>query len=114
MISGLHCTGEETKLSECHHENVDKAVSCKDSNLIAGVLCTESRFHFSTNRHHNAQCLQSTGLPDLQPNVTLLEKTIYLQDRPMYLMQCAMEEGCAASAAFHIQRTYRGSLFCSI
>ncbi|CAD5118088.1 DgyrCDS6826 [Dimorphilus gyrociliatus] len=88
IISGLHCTGEESNLAECHHENVGKEVSCRDSNLIAGVLCTER-------------------LPDLQPNVTLLEETIYLQDRPMFLMQCAMEEGCASSTAFHIQRTYR-------
>lgn len=87
MAAGVHCDGEEEKLSDCYHEESGATVTtCPRRDMVAGVVC-------------------ATALPDLVPNVTLLAKSAYLQDQAMYYLQCAMEENCAAQTAFNIKRT---------
>lgn len=34
-----------------------------------------------------------------------LESSAHMEDRPMYFLQCAMEENCLAHEAYEIQRT---------
>ena len=38
-----------------------------------------------------------TDLPDLLLDIYRLEESVYLQDFPEYLLQCAAEEGCLSS-----------------
>lgn len=88
LAAGIECDGDEQRLSDCYHAQSGFGTSCPSSSFVAGVVCT-------------------TKLPDLVPNTTLLEISSYLQDRAMYYLQCAMEEGCASSTAFQIRAANR-------
>lgn len=88
VLSGIRCDGNEETLSKCHHGSLEQEVSCSSPEKIATVICTDV-------------------LPDLVPNATLVQESSYLQDLPMYYLQCAMEENCAAKSAYTIRETYR-------
>ena len=62
-------------------------------------------------RHVNDVCVYVLALPDLVPNATLLQYSTYLQDRQLFYLQCAMEEGCASSSAYTLKATYPSSEF---
>lgn len=86
MAAGVHCDGEEQKLSDCYHDESGATVTtCPRRDMVAGVVC-------------------ATELPDLVPNATLLASSAHLHDQAMYYMQCAMEENCAAQTAFNIKK----------
>lgn len=40
-----------------------------------------------------------TAAPDLVLNPQVVEQTTYMEDRPMFMLQCASEENCLASAS---------------
>ena len=77
VMSGVRCSGREERLEECdHHETV----WCPDQEL-AGVVCVDVQ-------------------ADLQPDMMQLMQSAYLEDKPLFLLQCAMEENCLASQAY--------------
>ncbi|XP_071481643.1 lysyl oxidase homolog 2B-like [Diadema antillarum] len=77
LITQLNCTGQERSLLECPYLLTSNR-SCT-SDFKAGVLCTNI-------------------LPDVLLDVHVLQSSVYLQDWPTYLLQCAAEEGCLSSA----------------
>ena len=58
--------------------------------------------------HHKSLNKHLTELPDLVANASLIQQTLYIHDQPMYFLQCAMEENCAAPSAFKIKETKHG------
>lgn len=86
-LSGLSCSGHEKSLAECSWDK-PQHTRCPGKKSVAGVVC-------------------ANDLPDLMPNGRLLQSHIYLEDRQLWYLQCAMEENCLASDAYLVkQREY--------
>ncbi|XP_015860437.3 lysyl oxidase homolog 2 isoform X1 [Peromyscus maniculatus bairdii] len=85
VMSGVKCSGTELSLAHCHH---DEEVTCPEGGVRfgAGVACSETA-------------------PDLVLNAEIVQQTAYLEDRPMFLLQCAMEENCLSASAAHTNPT---------
>lgn len=79
VMSGVKCTGDEMALSYCQHH---KAVSCQKAaaRFSAGVICSETA-------------------SDLVINATLVQSTVYIEDRPLHMLYCAAEEDCLSKTA---------------
>uniref|UniRef100_A0A5F9DH49 Lysyl oxidase homolog n=1 Tax=Oryctolagus cuniculus TaxID=9986 RepID=A0A5F9DH49_RABIT len=79
VMSGVKCSGTELSLEHCRH---DEDVSCPQGGVQygAGVACSETA-------------------PDLVLNAEMVQQTAYLEDRPMIMLQCAMEENCLSASA---------------
>ncbi|KAL1450059.1 hypothetical protein WDU94_002516 [Cyamophila willieti] len=78
----VKCNANTTNWQQCTsliHSN-----SCPDDRLAA-VVCTRD-------------------LPDLEIDWLEIERSIHLEDKQLYYLQCAMEENCLASEAYRIQR----------
>ncbi|XP_014253217.1 lysyl oxidase homolog 2 [Cimex lectularius] len=80
-MSGVECVGNEVSLSEC---TIPNSFYCP-GNFFAGVICTAE-------------------MADLSIDKDEIEKSAYLEDRLMYLLQCAMEENCVGSSAYIRQK----------
>ncbi|XP_055551210.1 lysyl oxidase homolog 2B, partial [Wyeomyia smithii] len=87
VLSGTECYGNESSLADCSHHEIVWQSECSEqgSNHVAAVTCVEK-------------------LPDLAFDHVEMEQSLHLEDRLMYLLQCAMEENCVASQAYEIQR----------
>ncbi|XP_066505263.1 lysyl oxidase homolog 3A [Hoplias malabaricus] len=79
VMSGVKCRGDEMTLSDCQHHQV---VSCKraGAQFSAGVICSDSA-------------------SDLVLNALLVERSVYIEDRPLHLLYCAAEENCLSKSA---------------
>uniref|UniRef100_A0A8C4GF92 Lysyl oxidase homolog n=1 Tax=Dicentrarchus labrax TaxID=13489 RepID=A0A8C4GF92_DICLA len=80
VMSGVRCSGTELTVDQCLHHG--KHIECPKGGgrFSAGVSCTQTA-------------------PDLVLNAPVVEQTTYLEDRPMYALQCAHEEHCLSSTA---------------
>ncbi|KAJ8335761.1 hypothetical protein SKAU_G00391030 [Synaphobranchus kaupii] len=79
VMSGAKCSGDEMSLSHCQRH---KAVSCQKAaaRFSAGVICSETA-------------------SDLVLNASLVQQTVYIEDRPLHMLQCAAEEDCLSKSA---------------
>lgn len=97
-VSGTECFGNETSLSDCLHHT---RVVCPGAVLSAHRQTSGGRYH----RHsHVAAVMCVDAMPDLVFQHVELEQSAHLEDRPLYWLQCAMEENCLASPAYAVQR----------
>ncbi|KAG7269429.1 hypothetical protein CRUP_012112 [Coryphaenoides rupestris] len=79
-MSGVRCSGTEMTLSHCLHHGAHLACPKGGGRYAAGVSCSETA-------------------PDLVLNPQVVEQTTYMEDRPMFMLQCAYEEECLASGS---------------
>ncbi|XP_030620921.1 lysyl oxidase homolog 3A [Chanos chanos] len=79
VMSGVKCKGDEMTLAHCQHH---RAVSCKKagSQFSAGVICSDTT-------------------SDLILNAPLVERSAYIEDRPLHMLYCAAEENCLSKSA---------------
>ncbi|TNM90113.1 lysyl oxidase homolog 2b isoform X1 [Takifugu rubripes] len=80
VMSGVRCSGTEMSLSHCLHHGAHLNCPKGGGQHAAGVSCSETA-------------------PDLVLNPQVVEQTTYMEDRPMFMLQCASEENCLASAS---------------
>ena len=100
VVSGLDCNGEEESLIDCDHDNFgDLFCPGEGLNDLAGVVCTDTQVTEESRSRSNA-FLQA----DLEPDLYQLMTSAYLEDKPLFLLQCAMEENCVAKQAY-LERT---------
>ncbi|XP_053672196.1 lysyl oxidase homolog 2B-like [Anopheles nili] len=91
LLSGTECYGNESSLADCRHDPVTVESSTQQTR------CSERRGHVAA-----VTCVPE--MADLVFDHAELAQTLHLEDRLMYLLQCAMEENCVASQAYEIQR----------
>uniref|UniRef100_A0A665V0V7 Lysyl oxidase homolog n=1 Tax=Echeneis naucrates TaxID=173247 RepID=A0A665V0V7_ECHNA len=80
VMSGVRCSGTEMSLSHCLHHGAHLSCPRGGGRNAAGVSCSETA-------------------PDLVLNPQVVEQTTYMEDRPMFMLQCAYEENCLASTS---------------
>ena len=85
VLAGVTCRGDEATLIECNH---DEDIWCPGAGMqdVAAVMCTDTQ-------------------ADLAPDMMELMTSAYLEDKAMFLLQCAMEENCLAAGAYEERQT---------
>ncbi|XP_039420091.1 LOW QUALITY PROTEIN: lysyl oxidase homolog 2-like [Corvus cornix cornix] len=134
-LNEIDCTGFEKSVTDCkfntesqgcNHEE-DAAVRCNvpamgfqnQLRLSGGRNPYEGRVEVLAERNGTLRWghggfiefiefkpfFPAPAAPDLVLNAELVEQTAYLEDRPMFLLQCALEENCLASSAHNTSLT---------
>ncbi|XP_018017480.1 lysyl oxidase homolog 2 isoform X3 [Hyalella azteca] len=86
VLSGVKCRGNEERLDECLHAvpqepGLVKCLGPPGDLNIAGVTCVQK-------------------MADLVPDTHELMRSVHLEDKQLFFLQCAMEENCLASTAY--------------
>ena len=86
-VRGLGFRGNEESLIDCGHDDFG-SLFCPGEGMHANaaVVCTDTQ-------------------ADLEPDLYQLMTSAYLEDKPLFLLQCAMEENCVASQAYVERQT---------
>merc|ERR1711884_175336 len=84
IMSGVSCRGNEMFLSECHHDATNWCPGTGNSE-VAAVVCVDKQ-------------------ADLAPDLYALMSSVYLEDKHLFFLQCAMEENCLAAEAYRMRR----------
>lgn len=79
-MSGVKCSGAELSLFQCRHHGEDLECTKGGGRFAAGISCTEAA-------------------SDIVLNPQVVQETTYLENRPLSMLTCAMEENCLASSA---------------
>jgi len=86
LISGVACKGSEDSLLDCDHDQFGEVFCPGQGQEIAALTCTDTQ-------------------ADLQPDLYQLMSSTHLEDKQLFLLQCAMEENCLARQAYIDQAT---------
>ncbi|ERL91047.1 hypothetical protein D910_08389 [Dendroctonus ponderosae] len=100
-LAGVRCFSNETSFATCTYQ-VSLTGKCSEEE-VAAVSCTQSLSdlvigQFCLNPHCSSQFYINSA------DHEELTRSAYLQDQTMFFLQCAMEENCAASSAYQIQK----------
>lgn len=87
-------------------------LSCDKLNYFGLWRCSASHHHKRALQHAFYPCVfspflsdppdVSTAAPDLVLNPQVVEQTTYMEDRPMFMLQCAYEENCLSSTSSQV------------
>uniref|UniRef100_K7GI01 Lysyl oxidase homolog n=1 Tax=Pelodiscus sinensis TaxID=13735 RepID=K7GI01_PELSI len=80
VMSGVKCSGTEMTLAQCRHDGAQVLCPRGGGPYAAGISCTDTA-------------------SDLVINAEVVQRTAYVEDRPMIMLQCALEENCLATSA---------------
>ncbi|XP_049777358.1 lysyl oxidase homolog 3 [Schistocerca cancellata] len=94
-LAGVACRGNEAALDECVHDAM--ATGSSSGSAKGHVACPGRHDSFAA-----AVCVDV--MADLVIDHFEIMRTAHLEDRQLFLLQCAMEENCVASEAYRIQR----------
>ncbi|VDN10179.1 unnamed protein product [Dibothriocephalus latus] len=75
-----HCYGNETDLSQCFAYIDENGVQCQSNKTVA-IECRST-------------------LPDLRPDVEAMRRSVYLQRRTLWQLECALEENCFPNSVY--------------
>lgn len=84
LFSGVSCKGSEEFIAECSHDETNFCPG-SGSRDVAAVVCVREQ-------------------ADLQPDLYEIMSSVYLEDKHLFFLQCAMEENCLASEAYRLRR----------
>ena len=109
LVSGLACRGDEASLLECGHDRLGGEVSCDwwRAGHVTPVLPSDwlQVWCPGTGPRDLAAVVCTARLADLEPDLYQLVTSAYLEDKPLFTLQCAMEENCVASGAYTERQT---------
>ncbi|XP_076046099.1 lysyl oxidase-like 2 isoform X1 [Oratosquilla oratoria] len=88
-LSGVKCNGNEPRLDKCLHDAIGDVFCPGPDRNIAGVSCIKK-------------------MADLAPDIYELSRSVHLEDKQLFFLQCAMEENCLASSAYALQTSGYG------
>ncbi|XP_014775645.1 lysyl oxidase homolog 4 [Octopus bimaculoides] len=88
LFARIRCHGNESHLADCQTFEYYNQVKCSTKESVASLICTDE-------------------LPDLVPDAEALRLSMRLEDKPLYYLQCAMEENCLASEAYEVKEHSR-------
>ncbi|XP_078095723.1 lysyl oxidase homolog 2-like [Mustelus asterias] len=80
IMSGVKCSGTEMSLFQCLHHGEELHCPNRGGQFAAGISCTDAA-------------------SDLVLNPRVVGETAYLENRPLSMLSCAMEENCLSSSA---------------